>query len=64
MKTYKQFVEQTQAGFDKEQQKNRLQQNREKEKEVMTQEITRDVLARVGRKTEKLRRNTPNPYAN
>ena len=64
MKTYKQFVEQTETRFDRDQEKKRIEQEREKEKEQMTQEITRDVLARVGRKTEKLRRNSPNPYAN
>ena len=64
MKTFKQFVEQTEISFDRDQAKEREKKEREKEKEIMTQEITRDVLARVGRKTEKIRRNTPNPYAN
>ena len=64
MKTFKQFVEQTETQFDIDQAEKRNKQEKEKEKEQMTQEITRDVLARVGRKTEKLRRNTPNPYAN
>ena len=64
MKTYKQFVEQSYTSFDRAQAKEREKKEREKEKEEMTAEITRDVLARVGRKTEKLRRDTPNPYAN
>ena len=64
MKTYKQFVEQSETSFDRAQERDRIKKERQKENEIMKQEITRDVLARVGKKTEKITRNTPNPYAN
>jgi len=64
MKTFNQFIENTRTKYDDFNERERYKRDKQKEKEQMTAEITRDVLARVGKKTEKITQNTPNPMAN